>query len=885
MKHITFQPLGNSEEYPVAILLKESALKKAMIEKHYIAPLATKGYTENVVAIGAPYDDPKKVKVKTCKEFLAEALPDMVNVGITSILCCDTNYFKVLTGAKKAEPNYGYVLPCVIKDFEHLSVVLAPNHQTLFYAPTNQSKIDMGIHALSTYLDGSYSPPGENIIHSAEYPATDSSIEKALNELHKYPTITADIEGYSLKHWLCGVATIGFAWDQHNGVCFDVDLEECEPYEFEMWVPKDQKYVNKTGYHVHAPNKQRRKFLRDFLESYEGTIIWHGATFDLKVLIYTLYMDHLLDQEGLLRGLEMLTKKFHCTKTITYLATNSCAGNKLGLKDVAQEFAGNWAQDDIKDIRLIEPAKLRQYNLVDCLSTWFAYNKHYSTMVADNQLDLYNGLMMESLVTIIQMELTGMPLNRNKVLKVEKLLQKDLAAYVASLQSLKIIQGFQNKQRLEAMLADNKKWVNKRNTIDAYDGLYINPNSGPQLQSLIYDFLDYEVIDLTKGKQPATGAKTLQKLIHKAKDPEHVKLFQSLIGIGEVSILLNNFIKNFKLAPQANDGWHYLFGNFNLGGTVSGRLSSSGPNLQNIPSHGNPYAKIVKECFEAPPGWLFVGADYASLEDRISALTTKDPMKLKVYTDGYDGHCLRAYSYFGDQMTGIENTVESINSIKKKFEPLRDKSKAPTFLLTYGGTYIGLMQNCGFSEKEAKEIEANYHKMYSWSDKWVQAKLKQATVDGYVTVAFGLRVRTPLLAKTYLGTKSTPYAAEKEGRTAGNALGQSYGLLNSRAGNKTMQQVRVSKYSLDIKPSAQIHDACYFMIRNDIQAVKFLNDTLGTAMSWQELPEIQHPTVKLSGELDIFYPNWSKACNLPNDIDAEEIYARAYKHIKELEHE
>lgn len=54
-------------------------------------------------------------------------------------------------------------------------------------------------------------------------------------------------------------------------------------------------------------------------------------------------------------------------------------------------------------------------------------------------------------------------------------------------------------------------------------------------------------------------------------------------------------------------------------------------NLQNIPSTGSPYAKLIKSCFKAPKGWVFSGADFASLEDRISALTTKDPNKLKVY--------------------------------------------------------------------------------------------------------------------------------------------------------------------------------------------------------------------------------------------------------------
>src|SRR5690606_10224839 len=57
-------------------------------------------------------------------------------------------------------------------------------------------------------------------------------------------------------------------------------------------------------------------------------------------------------------------------------------------------------------------------------------------------------------------------------------------------------------------------------------------------------------------------------------------------------------------------------------------------------------------------GWLFVGLDFASLEDRISALTTKDTNKLKVYTDGFDGHSLRAQSYFSEQMPDIELAPE-----------------------------------------------------------------------------------------------------------------------------------------------------------------------------------------------------------------------------------
>ncbi|MES8537186.1 hypothetical protein U6X77_12305 [Cutibacterium acnes] len=72
----------------------------------------------------------------------------------------------------------------------------------------------------------------------------------------------------------------------------------------------------------------------------------------------------------------------------------------------------------------------------------------------------------------------------------------------------------------------------------------------------------------------------------------------------------------------------------------------------------------LKKCFQYMPGWLFCGLDFASLEDRISALTTKDPAKLAVYLYGFDGHCLRAQSYFGENMPDIERAPEGAKCYK-----------------------------------------------------------------------------------------------------------------------------------------------------------------------------------------------------------------------------
>ena len=294
---------------------------------------------------------------------------------------------------------------------------------------------------------------------------------------------------------------------------------------------------------------------------------------------------------------------------------------------------------------------------------------------------------------------------------------------------------------------------------------------------------------------------------------------------------------------------------------------------------------LIKSCIQAPPGWLFMGLDFASLEDKISALTTKDPNKLKVYTDGYDGHCLRTFTYWPDKCVGIIDTVESINSMAIKggpYEKLRGKSKAPTFALTYQGTYKTLMKNCGFSQTEAKEVEDRYHVLYEASDKWIQGKLSDASRDGYITAAFGLRVRTPLLKQTMRGLRSTPFEAEAEGRTAGNALGQSWCLLNSRAASEVMGQVRDSKYRLDIRPCAHIHDAQYYLVRDDIETVQYLHRIIVKAVNWQDHDDIRHPDVHLGGELSLFYPTWANEMEIKNGASNDDIYGYIEKHMAKM---
>lgn len=193
----------------------------------------------------------------------------------------------------------------------------------------------------------------------------------------------------------------------------------------------------------------------------------------------------------------------------------------------------------------------------------------------------------------------------------------------------------------------------------------------------------------------------------------------------------------------------------------------------------------------------------------------------------------------------------------------------------------------GFSKEEALSIESKYHELYKESDEWVQKTMNQAALDGYVTVAFGLRVRTPVMHQCILGLKNTPKEAEAEKRTAANACGQSYGLLNSRAGVQFNEEVRNSKYRLDIRPVAQIHDAQYFLVRDTEEVILWANEHLVKAVEWQEDPAIYHPQVKLGGEFSIFYPAWNEELTIPNNCTLENLHdiVKMYLNNRKLKNE
>ena len=620
MKH---SYLANQQPGTAPIVVMVPDVRKADMVKVYCDEGGLPAeHTMGLSVLRAPGKN-KKVPIDQMRQYLIdEIVPVLVGQQTQYVLVADTATFKELTGKAKAEGWEGYVLPSTYGDFMVTSI---PNFAMKYYDPEQvDKKIKQAVEAVKAHSEGTYAPPGDTIFLEAHYPKGGEIIEW-IRKLRDEMTcdLAADTETFSLKVHRAGIGTIAFAWEQGRGVAFPVDYEELTSDFHGVGVHG----LRKTNHAVRAALKSLFVAMRK-----QGRkLIWHNNSYDVSVLISALFMDDILDTAGLLNGLDVMTTNWDCTQLITYLATNSCAGNKLGLKPNSQEYSGNYAIEEIKDITRVPLDKLLTYNLVDTFSTWFVLNKNKPIMIADQQEDFYEKVFKPSQVDIIQMQLTGMPVNMARALEVDKELRTALEQHQQNIFNSPVIKDFQEYLDNAFLINWNSRLKKQQRTItDVKDKAKFNPNSDDQLAELFYTFLNFPVLDTTDSGGPATGAKTLSKLVNHTSDQTIINLINEVRELKLLSKVISSFMPAILDAEVGPDGWHYLCGSFKLGGAISGRLSSSDPNMQNLPA-GSKYGKIIKSIFQAPPGWIFCGLDFASLEDRISALTTKDPNKLAVY--------------------------------------------------------------------------------------------------------------------------------------------------------------------------------------------------------------------------------------------------------------
>lgn len=828
MHHYNFPGTTPTHKY---IYVLPSALNGRfdLIDPYFIKPFVDNGGNLNDITIlyltqtdteNAKY---YKTQLSLLDKLFVACQPDYVYIT-------NAQLFSKLTGRTKPTRYYGLPLKCVTEKVSNTLCYIGIN-------PTQALTSDMHTVALTRSTDAlvdtlatvpvAFSP---KLITSSKQIFT---VDEAISELQEYfklPKIACDIETKGLKHTRTGVETIAFAKSPTAG--FAIAIDRNEP----------------------AIAKRLNQILASFFKKYKGIIVWHGGKFDRRMLTHNYYSIHDSPMYNVHQHEDTMVKAYCCL--------NSVEKPSYRLKDLSFEFTGDYGID-VKDTTIIPINELLDYNITDACGTFWLDELYSPMLVEQEQKDVYYNLLLPSLNTLIKTELHGIPVSPTEVKAFIEILTTDHSRNTRIIQNLDLVKTFTQTMRENACKKRNEKLKTKEVFITDQEFLDIefNPGSSLQLQALLYKQLDLPVLNTTKKKSPSTDKDTLEMLInHTAEGTEERELVDALFELSKCKMIIATFIPILEEAITANlkDGVGYIYGNFNIPGTVSGRLSSSDPNLQNMPSTGTKYAKAFKKCLIAPPGHVLVAVDFDSLEDRIAAKVTQDPQKLKVYTDGFDGHSLRAYYYYPDQIPRMEVTPENINKIAADFPDLRQASKPITFALTYLGTYTTLIRNCGLSQSEAKRIEANYHDLYKASDAYVQERLDQAANDGYIVGAFGFKLRANILKRVLINDRNTPHKVQKILRTLGNMLGQSYGLLNSRAANEVFDECLKQGIHEDVFPIGQIHDAQYFVVKDEPEIIFDLMEILKEAVLWDDLPELQQDTIELSGTPQLSCISWAE---------------------------
>jgi DNA polymerase-1 len=448
-------------------------------------PLVSLGIPEDdIIAFDLSYST-KKPSGQEKKDYCKALIKALTSLGVTHILCNDSEYYKTLTNSKKAGHTHGVATECVFNN--DINVFLGVNYSSFIYDPKQKDKLDTSIKYLVDDINGVSNVIGSNVVKYEEYIhnlSSESIWIDALNRLNQYQELTVDIETFSLNPWKAGIATIAFAWNKHEGICFALD---CEPDSNGM----TKRALGNFDY-----------LLKEFFLNYKGKLIAHKATFDFTVIVARLFMKNRANIEGMFEGIDCLTKWFDDSQLCLYLATNSTSRNELSLKVAAQPYLGNYEEGSIDNLGSIKYSDLLLYNLKDVLGTWFVIDTYHPNMIEDKQHVLYEAVLKPSVAVIVQMQLVGLPLDYEACKHAQNVLQSDLDTATAVLNQSSYITTLLGVLRQKESDACHAKWKAKTAPIEHFDYVEYNPNSGLQNQILIYEVMGFTPTVFTDKKQP-----------------------------------------------------------------------------------------------------------------------------------------------------------------------------------------------------------------------------------------------------------------------------------------------------------------------------------------------------------------------------------------------
>ena len=276
-----------------------------------------------------------------------------------------------------------------------------------------------------------------------------------------------------------------------------------------------------------------------------------------------------------------------------------------------------------------------------------------------------------------------------------------------------------NSKILNAQSKDLENRIKKLEK-SAYNlaGEEFNLGSTKQLREIFFDKLGYRVIKKTPGGQPSTDEKVLAELA------EEYELPKVLLEHRTLSKLKSTYTD--KLPGQISNSTGKVHTSFHQAVTTTGRLSSSDPNLQNIPIRTED-GRRIRQAFEPSEGHRFISADYSQIELRVMAHMSKDEGLLKAFQEGEDVHSKTASEVFN---VDIEEVTTD----------LRRNAKAINFGLIYGISAFGLGKQLGITRNLAAEYMAMYFEKYPGVKEYMESTKKLAGENGYIETLFGRRL-------------------------------------------------------------------------------------------------------------------------------------------------
>ena len=341
------------------------------------------------------------------------------------------------------------------------------------------------------------------------------------------------------------------------------------------------------------------------------------------------------------------------------------------------------------------------------------------------------------------------------------------------------------------------------NKIYDYAGEEFNINSTQQLGSILFDKMR-----LTPGKKNKKGYSTDVDTLEKIKyENEIIPLILEYRSLTKLNSTYVDGLINC-INPRTNRIHSY----FHQTITATGRISSTDPNLQNIPAREE-LGRQIKKAFVPENGYVYIDADYSQVELRVLAALSKDEHMMNAFKNGEDIHKEVASKVF--DVPFDEVTKEQ-----------RSKAKAVNFGIVYGITSFGLSQQLDTTRKESQEYIDNYLKKYSGVKEYMDEQVKNAQNNGFVTTLFGRKRYIPEL-------KSKNYMV----REFGKRVAMNSPIQGTAADIMKIAMIRcfdeLKKSGIDARIVLQVHDELLIEAaeKDKLRAIEILKDSMENAVN------------------------------------------------------